>query len=115
MNPSSTGIADNSGLFEVTAPVRIPGESDAQTIFTWMVTNRYLWMLEGEEDANRVEAVVGTARLISLAGKRMRLAREQPGHEALKRPTEASAQEHAYKRLARFFELHFHLDLPPST
>ena len=110
MNQISTRPAAASDIFEVTAPIRIPGESDAQTIFAWMLTNRYLWMLDGEENANRVDEVVGTARLIGLAGKRMRLARQQPDHDALRCPEEESAREFAYKRLARFFELHIDLD-----
>jgi hypothetical protein len=96
-------------LFEVTAPVRIEGESNAQTIFTWMVANRYLWMLHGEW-ADRVEDLVGTARLIRLAGRQLRFRRENPMHDALEVPTEGSAREFAYTRLARFLEMHIVLD-----
>lgn len=96
-------------FFEFTAPVRVEGESDAQTIFTWMVANRYLWMLEGGW-ADRVEDLVGTARLIGLAGRRMRFRRKTPEHEALRLPAEESAREYAYRRLARFLQMHFVLD-----
>jgi hypothetical protein len=107
--PLTFEAGETAGLLDVTAPVRVEGESDAQTIFTWMVANRYLWMLDGEW-ADRAEDLVGTARLIRLAGRRMRFRREQPAHEALRLPDEDSAREVAYRRLARFLEMHIILD-----
>lgn len=91
MDPDATARA-NPTLLEITAPVRVEGESDAQTIFTWMVANRYLWMLEGD-GADRVEDLVGTARLIRLAGRQLRFRREQPRHAAFELPAEVPDRE----------------------
>jgi hypothetical protein len=108
MDPNAAARTDAT-LLEVTAPVRVEGESDAQTIFTWMVANRYLWMLDGE-GADRVEDLVGTARLIRLVGRRMRFRREHPRHPAFEMPGEASERDFAYRRLARLLEMHIVLD-----
>ena len=98
-----------STLVEVTAPVRVEGQSNAEAVFTWMRVNRNLWMLGGKW-ADRVEVLVGTSRLIHLAGMRMRFERAHRGHAALMLPDEGEKREHAFARLARFLELHINLD-----
>jgi hypothetical protein len=107
-DPSSTPGAPSS-LLEVTAPVRVEGESDSQAIFTWMVTNRYLWMLDGRW-TDRVEDLVGTGRLLRLVGRRIGWARHHPGHPALELPDDEPARDFAVARLARFLEMHIVLD-----
>jgi hypothetical protein len=96
-------------LFEVTAPARVEGQSNAETVFTWMRVNRTLWMLDGGP-ADRVEALVGTARLIHLVSMRMRFERANRGHAALALPDDNEVREHAFRRLARFLELHIDLE-----
>jgi hypothetical protein len=108
MDPSSA-IAAPSPLLEVTAPIRVEGESDSQAIFTWMVTNRYLWMLDGRW-TDRVEDLVGTGRLLRLVGRRIGWARSHPGHPALDLPDDEPARDFAFARLARFLEMHIVLD-----
>lgn len=99
---------DASSILEVTAPIRVEGESDSQTIFTWMVTNRYLWMLDGEW-TDRVEDLVGTGRLLRLIGRRMQFARKRPDHPAFDVPAQESDRDHAFMRLARLLEMHINL------
>jgi hypothetical protein len=105
----SAPTLDASSILEVTAPVRIEGESDSQTIFTWMVTSRYLWML-GSPWTDRVEDLVGTGRLLRLIGRRMQFVRKHHKHPAFDLPAEESDRDHAFMRLKRLLEMHINLD-----
>ncbi len=110
MDESAAPPAVDSTLLEVTAPVRVEGQSNAEAVFTWMRVNQNLWMLDGEW-ADRVEDLVGTARLIRLVAMRMRFQRGNRSHAALQLPDDdEDVREHAYRRLGRFLELHIDLE-----
>ena len=96
---------------DVTAPIRIEGASNAETVFQWLLTNRYLWMVT-EEHCDPLEAIVGTARLIRLAAllRRWKAELAEPAdHPATVVPDEATRQR-AYRRLERFLEMYINLD-----
>ena len=100
-------------LVEVTALIRKPGESDAQALFAWMCSNRYLWLLRSDF-VDQTEELVGTRMVISLAGKKLRWERDKPqDHPARQIPADAEDRERAYVRLERFRDLHIKMDSPP--
>ena len=103
-------MRSDSTLFEVTAPIRIPDASETDTLFVWMRTNHYLWMLQGGEFANRTEEIVGTHMLINLAGRKRKWVKGREDHPI---PEDVKARDVAFSRLQCFLDLHICLDSPP--
>jgi hypothetical protein len=94
---------------EITAPVRLEGQTDPDVLFDWLVVNRYLWVLEPpyEEEVERiVKKPRRRLRLVYL----LTLWRKEPGHTerhaALAAPGDDDARRAAFARLKRVVDIH---------
>jgi len=108
----STNAAHTSVLGaspEITAPIRLEGQTDPDVLFDWMVVNRYLWMLEPPFD-EEVDRIVKKPRALFRLVYRLAMWRKEPGHTerhlALAAPAGEDAQRAAFARLQRLIDIH---------
>lgn len=94
---------------EITAPVRLEGQSNSEVLFTWMLTNRYVWMLDSRFE-EQLNCVVGERAGFHLAYRLVLWSREEPshgtGHPALAVPESDEARQVAFNRLERVIKHH---------
>ena len=94
---------------EITAPVRLEGQSNSEVIFNWLTVNGYLWMLESPHDT-QLEQIVGFRARLHLGFKLIAWRRESghaEGHKALAIPEDESEVQGAFARLERLIQVHF--------
>ena len=74
---------------EITAPVRLEGQSNSQVLFTWLTVHQFLWMLEPPHE-DELREIVGFSVEIELTYQLIQWRRDQPergkGHKALAAP-----------------------------
>ena len=91
----------------ITAPVRLEGQSNSEVLFTWMLTNRYLWMLEAPFD-KEVERIIDPRAGFHLAYRmgKWRRERNHREHPAVIAPGSEDARRAAFERLDRLIQHH---------
>ena len=95
---------------EVTAPIRLEGESDSDMLFKWMAVRHLLWMLDPPYD-DELRRIVNIGVLLELVYKLENWRRTQPhqaeGHAALIAPEVPESRQTAFARLERLMNAHF--------
>jgi hypothetical protein len=104
---SSTSIVGAAP--EITAPVRLEGQSHSEVLFAWLIVNRFLWMIEAPHDTN-LRKIMGTSMEIDLIYQLGKWKRKQPergqGHKALTAPEDEATRHQAFARLERLKKVH---------
>ena len=101
MNEVSVAVPD------VSAPVRLEGQTNSEVLFNWLTVKRFLWML-GDLYLNRFEDCVGTWAAIRVAHRLIRWKRSNADtHPALQLPRDETKIEEAFIKLEQLVELHF--------
>ena len=94
---------------EISAPIRLEGQSDTEFLFTWLAVHQFLWMLEPPYDAE-LRRIVGSSEEIDLTYQLMHWKRDQPergkGHKALAAPENEATRRAAFARLERLKKVH---------
>ena len=93
---------------EVSAPIRIEGQSNSEVLFNWLTVKRKLWMLEDQHHLGRFEELVGFwagLRVMQrlLAWKKI----NGEDHPAIQLPDDQAEIEAAFKLLAKLLKAHF--------
>ena len=111
-NATTTSVAGASP--EITAPVRVKGQTDSEVLFNWLIVNRYLWMLESTYDAE-LEHILDTEARLPLGYKLIQWKRNHQGHPALVAPEDAAVRQAAFARLERLIDIHLFASDPSDT
>ena len=92
---------------DVTAPVKLDGESDSDMLFNWLVVKNYLWMLTSPHD-DELRRIVKIGPYFELV---YRLEDWKKDHaewrEALTAPEDLETQKAAFEHLERLMKVHF--------
>lgn len=103
---TTTSVAGESP--EITAPVRLEGQSNSEILFNWLAVNRCLWMLTTPYDEH-LERIVGPRARLHLGFRLIKWRRASnhgEGHPALVYPKTVESRRAAYARLKRLIEIH---------
>ncbi len=103
---NTTSVIAGSG--EITAPVRLEGQSNSEVIFNWMKLHGFLWMLIPPYD-QQLEQILGSRARLRLGYKLIKWKRQQDhgdGHEALVAPQDRESRQAAFTRLQKMLEVH---------
>ena len=105
MTEGITSVAGASP--DITAPVRLDGQTNSEVLFNWLVVNRYLWMLDSAHDAE-LERILDTQARLRLGYKLIQWKREpgHTGHAALTAPEDDETRRSAFARLDRLIKIH---------
>ena len=93
---------------EITAPVRLEGQSNSEVLFNWLTVNRYLWLLEAPYD-EELEMIVGNRARFHLGFRLIQWKRDprhHRGHPALAAPESDDTRRVAFERLERLIRIH---------
>ena len=93
---------------QITAPIRLEGQSNSEVLFNWLTVKRYLWMLTSPYD-DRFETIVGSRVRFRLGYKLIEWRRDPnhgEGHEALAVPADDESCR-AFNRLEELIKHHF--------
>jgi hypothetical protein len=94
---------------EITAPVRLEGQSHSEVLFTWLTVHQFLWMLEPPHD-DELRGILGSSLEFELTYQLVKWKRKQPergmGHKALAAPEDEADRRNAFGRLERLKKVH---------
>ena len=92
---------------EITAPVKLAGESDSDMLFKWLVVKNYLWMLASQFD-DELRRIVKSGVSLELVYRLEEWKRDNAEwHKALTAPEDLGTQKAAFDHLRRLIEAHF--------
>ena len=92
---------------EVSAPIRVEGQSNSEVLFNWLTVKRKLWMLE-DQHLGRFEDLVGLWAAVRVVYRFVAWKKiNADDHPALQLPADMAEIEAAFKLLEKLLKAHF--------